>query len=201
MLSRGFTLIEVMISLAVLGLVIMIGLPNLTAWLQNTQIRTAAEAVHAGLQLARAEALKRNATVRFQLVSTLTSACALSTTGKNWVVSLADAAGRCDEPESDAGAQIIQKRSGGEGSPNARVVATGGNSVWFNGLGRVVQLPAAPAAPLTQIDIDNPTNGACKTTAGNEPMRCLRIVVGTGGQIRMCDPAVDPADVTDPRRC
>ena len=192
--ARGFTLVELMITLAVLGMLIMIALPNMGTWLQNTQIRTSAEAMQAGLQLARAEALKRNTTVRFQLVNSLTSGCALTTSGRNWVVSLADPSGLCNMDASDTVApQIIQKRSSAEGSPNAVVTATGGSSVVFNGLGR----PAAGS--LTEINVTNPNNGACKTAAGNEPMRCLRIAVNAGGAVRMCDPAVD--DATDPRKC
>lgn len=197
--SSGFSLIELMITLAVLGMMFMIALPSMGTWLQNTQIRTSADAMQAGLQLARAEALKRNTTVRFQLVDTLTSACAPSATGRSWVVSLADTSGLCNVDASETTApQIIQKRASAEGSPNAVVTATGGSSVWFNGLGRTVQPPTAPAA-LTQINITNPNNGACKTAAGNEPMRCLRITVNAGGTVRMCDPAVD--DATDPRKC
>jgi len=175
-------------------MLIMIALPNMGTWLQNTQIRTSAEAMQAGLQLARAEALKRNTTVRFQLVNSLTSSCALTTSGRNWVVSLADPSGLCNMDASDTVApQIIQKRSSAEGSPNAVVTATGGSSVVFNGLGR----PAAGS--LTEINVTNPNNGACKTAAGNEPMRCLRIAVNAGGAVRMCDPAVN--DATDPRKC
>jgi type IV fimbrial biogenesis protein FimT len=191
--APGFTLIELMITLAVLAIVLMVGLPSMGTWLQNTQIRTSAESMQAGLQLARAEALKRNTTVRFQLVDTMSSACALSATGRNWVVSLSAATGLCNaDPSETAAPQIIQKRSSAEGSPNAVVTADAG-SVAFNGLGR------AAAGSLTQIDVTNPANGACKTPAGNEPMRCLRLSVSAGGQVRMCDPAVD--DATDPRRC
>jgi hypothetical protein len=33
-------------------------------------------------------------------------------------------------------------------------------------------------------------------------MRCLRLTVSNGGEVRMCDPAVDPAIyVNDPRLC
>jgi type IV fimbrial biogenesis protein FimT len=193
MLNRGFSLIELMITLAVLGMMLMIALPNMGAWLQNTQIRTSAEGIYSGLTLARAEALKRNTTVRFQLVNDLTSTCALMNNGRNWVVSIADVTAQCDvEPSPSTAPQIVQKRSSAEGSPNAEVDADA-SSVLFNGLGRV------QAGGITRIDITNPKNGQCKTPSGNESMRCLRINVNAGGQIRMCDPAVDEA--TDPRKC
>jgi type IV fimbrial biogenesis protein FimT len=191
MRASGFTLIEVMITLAVLSLLLMIGLPGMNTWLQNTQIRASAEAIQAGLQLARAEALRRNVSVRFQLVDSLAGGCALANTGTSWVVSLADVTGSCDAAEADDVApQILQKRGGGEGTPNAVVNATAANVV-FNGLGRITGGGAA-----VQIDVTNAA-GNCQTAGG--PMRCLRLNVTTGGQIRMCDPAV--IDNTDPRFC
>jgi type IV fimbrial biogenesis protein FimT len=194
--SAGYTLIELLIGLAVLGIVLMIGLPGLATWMQNTQIRTSAEAVSSGVQLARAEALRRNTSVRFQLVNSLTAACALSNSGASWVISLESAAAKCDVSPSDTTSPMtIQKRAGDDGSPNAVIAAIGGTSpsVIFNGLGRAI------AGSVTQIDITNPTGGACKTAAGNEPMRCLQIRISAGGQVKMCDPAVTAA--TDPRIC
>jgi type IV fimbrial biogenesis protein FimT len=189
----GFSLIELMIGLVVLGIVLMIGLPSLAAWMQNTQIRNSAETINAGLQLARAEALRRNTNVRFQLVDSLAAGCALSSNGRSWVVSLADAVGQCDAtPSETAGPMILQKKDGTEGSPNAAVDAAGQSSVIFTGLGRVNTLSPA----ITSIDITNPNGGAC-VAAG--PMRCLRVTVAPGGQVRLCDPAV--GDATDPRAC
>jgi type IV fimbrial biogenesis protein FimT len=195
MRASGFTLIEVMITLAVLSLLLMIGLPGMNTWLQNTQIRASAEAIQSGLQLARAEALRRNVPVRFQLVDSLAAGCALSAAGTSWVISLADPAGLCDAVEDDAVApQILQKRGGGEGTPNAVVAATA-STILFNGLGR-----ASGGAAAVQIDVrhvTDPLGGNCQTAGG--PMRCLRINISSGGEPRMCDPVVmDPAD---PRRC
>ena len=196
--SAGFTIIELMIGLTVLGIVLMIGLPSLATWVQNTQIRTAAESMQSGLQLARAEALRRNTTVRFQLVSTLTSACALSVTGTSWVVSRADPTGACEQAPTEATTPwIVQKKDGAEGAPNAVITATGGSSVIFNGIGRVVT--SGVPAPISRVDVTNTRGGACKTAGADEPMRCLRVTVSTGGSVRMCDPAV--TDVTDPRSC
>ena len=65
--QRGFTLIEMMIGLAILAITIMLGVPSYTAWIMNTQIRNAAESVLNGMQLARNEAVRRNASVQLAL--------------------------------------------------------------------------------------------------------------------------------------
>jgi type IV fimbrial biogenesis protein FimT len=194
---QGFNLIELMIGIAIMGVLITIGLPNLSTWLQNAQIRTAADGVLSGLNLARAEALRRNAPVRFQFTTTLDAGCALSTTGRNWVVSLADPTAQCNvAPSETAAPQILQAKSSVEGTPNAVITATGGSSVTFNGLGR-----ASGAGQITAVDITNTTGGACQTSDGTAggPMRCLRVQISAGGQTRLCDPAVTSA--TDPRFC
>jgi type IV fimbrial biogenesis protein FimT len=188
--ARGFSLVELLVVVAVLALVVMLGLPNISAWLQNTQIRNAAEGAISGLQLARAEALRRNRPVRFNLVDTLDAGCNLAAAGPNWVVSQADPTANCAvDPSDTVDPFIVQKRSGQEGSPNV-VLAASASSVVFNGLGSV-------AGGALQIDFSNPGGGACQTAAG--PMRCLRVVVSSSGSVRMCDPAV--ADATDPRAC
>lgn len=190
----GMTLIELMVGIAIVAILFALAAPDFRTWIQNTHIRTAAEAIQNGLMLARAEAVRRNTNVRFQLTDTMDNGCALSTTGTNWVLSLQDPTGACATPIADPSdlnppaPGIIQMRAGAEGSRNA-VVAAGQSIILFNGLGRVTPVPAGDIA----IDISNPTGGACvgvglaATPAG--PMRCLRIVVSTGGQVRMCDPA------------
>lgn len=184
--GRGFTLVELMIAIVLLAILLAIGGPSFATWLQNSQVRTMSEALLSGAQLARAEAVRRNALVRFELTTTLDSACALSTSGRNWVISMDGAAGSCASANmADAAAPVaprmIQARPSGDGSPNAAVAASQ-SSIVFNGLGRVTPLPAADIT----MDVTNPNGGACATGGG--PMRCLRVVVTAGGQVRMCDP-------------
>jgi type IV fimbrial biogenesis protein FimT len=187
--SGGFSMIELLITITVLGIVLALGLPNVSAWLQNTQIRNSAEAMSAGLQLARAEALRRNRQVHFYIVDSLDASCSQATAGGNWVVSLVDPSGKCDvAPNDTVDPFIIQKRSGQEGTPNAAVTASASNII-FNGLGN--------ATGNLQLSVSNPTGGACQSAAG--PMRCLQVNVNSSGSVRMCDPAV--TDATDPRRC
>lgn len=191
--QHGTTLVELLIGLAIIAVLFSLGSPAFFSWIQNSQIRTAAEAIQNGLHLARGEAVRRNTSVRFQLTSTVTATCALSTTGGSWVVSQDNPAGACNSTPSDTVApRIIQIRSSAEGSSNA-AVAAGQATIIFNGLGRVTPVPAGDI----DIDITNPTGGAC-ATAATDGMRCLRIRVSTGGQIRMCNPILA---ATDPQGC
>jgi type IV fimbrial biogenesis protein FimT len=186
--QAGMSLIELMIGIVVLAILLALGAPTFFRWTQSSQIRNAAEAIHNGLMLARAEAVRRNTTVRFQFVTTTTSACALSDTGANWVVSLDSPAGACDAAPSDnVVPRIVQVRSAAEGSRNAAVNAGGVSLITFNGTGQ--------ASGAAAINVTNPTGGAC---APGGPMRCMRVTVATGGQIRMCDPA---RAAGDPQGC
>ncbi|MDD5247665.1 MAG: GspH/FimT family pseudopilin [Rhodocyclaceae bacterium] len=171
--QRGVTLVELVIGLAIVGFVMLMGLPSFATWLQNSQIRTAAEAIQNGLQLARTEAVRQNTTVQFALG-----------TGAGWTVGCVNASASCPA--------AIQSRIAAEGTSNAVVTPTAGQTtIVFNGMGRVTPVPAG----TIDIDISNPTGGAC---AAAGPMRCLRVAVSAGGQIRMCDPVLAS---TDPRGC
>ena len=139
--QSGVTLIELMIGLAIVALVLFLGVPSFATFLQNTQIRNAAETTLQGLNLARAEAVRLNAPVRFQLVSDFTSGCALSATSLNWIVSLTDPTGLCNVSPAGGNAslpgaaapQIIEEKAASEGSPNVTVAVTGAPSAIFSG--------------------------------------------------------------------
>jgi type IV fimbrial biogenesis protein FimT len=172
--ERGFTLIEVMISITVLGIILMLGLPSFGSWLQNQQLRAASEGMLNGLQTARAEAIRRNLLV--QIV--------VGPPGTGWSVT-----------EAVSGA-AIQTRVKEEGSPNAVLTVTPNTAttVTFTSLGSVAaNLDASPTAGL--FDISNPAGGSCQPAG---PMRCLRVVVSGGGSLRMCDLNVS---LPDPRAC
>jgi len=111
--AHGFSVIELLVGMILLGVLMAIGIPGFTDYLRNARVRTTAESVLNGLQLARAEAVRRNTTARFQLVTSLDNNCALNVAGPNWVVSVDNAAGLCATAPSDAvPPRIIQIRSG-----------------------------------------------------------------------------------------
>jgi type IV fimbrial biogenesis protein FimT len=166
------TLIEVMIGLAVFGILVMMALPDYTAWIQNTKIRNAAESVQNGLQLARSEAIRRNTDVAFVFGS-----------ASGWSVNVV------------APAATVQSRSSGQGSVGVTVapVPAAATTVTFNSLGRIC-VNADGSAPLTQVDFDVPPS-----VLPAETTRDLRVAVSNGGRIRMCDPNV--TDTSDTRSC
>lgn len=190
--ERGFTLVELMIGLVILAFLLMMGVPAFTTFIQNSKLRSTAETFHAGIQSARAEAVKRNSQVQFILTddagdSSSTQTATASATGRNWLI-------RVQDPTTLL-YTFIEGKSATEGSGQTTTpsVAVSGtvSSVTFNGFG------ATTLGSAATFSFTNPTGGACKSAGG--PMRCLNVVVSVGGQARMCDPAVSAAG--DTRKC
>jgi len=197
--SRGITLVELMIGLAILALLLGLGLPSFNAFLANSKVRNAAEGLQAGLALARSEAMRRNQNVEFVLTNETVdlgtvSTLAPSASGIHWVVRVLDPA--------TANYDLVDSRSGYEGSGQADggigiQVAASDATITFRGLGGTQGLAATAT-----YDFSNPAAGACHTTATPGPIRCLRVQVSVAGLIRMCDPSVDPAtNPGDTRLC
>ena len=133
MYCKGFTLIELLIGMSILALILGLGLPSVSVWMQNTQLRSAAESAQAGLQLARAEAVKRNTFIGFTMAGP----------DSGWSVDV------MNPP------QQLQSRSSVEGSGNAQIATTDATII-FDGLGKT-----SLAADAT-IQVTNPTGGLCK---------------------------------------
>jgi type IV fimbrial biogenesis protein FimT len=200
--ARGVTIIELAVALTIVALLLFAVMPSVGTWIRNTQVRNTASAIAAGLQQARNEAIRRNAAIRFSLVSlpdtrTMSSGCALSNTGVSWVVSVLDPTGNCQYTPSNVAADasdpmIVETHAGGVGGQNVRVCANladgsaAADSVIFNGLGRVQN-----AGSIGIVDINN-------ETLGNDYRR-YRIEIAPGGSVRMCDMAV--TSTTDSRYC
>ncbi|MDP5208464.1 GspH/FimT family protein [Microbulbifer sp. 2205BS26-8] len=60
MTRQGFTLLELLITLTVLSVLLMMGLPSFTQWVHSIRLDTATEALSASVQLARSSAVMRN---------------------------------------------------------------------------------------------------------------------------------------------
>lgn len=186
---RGFSLVELLIAMAIFGILLAYGVPSYSIYMQNSRIRVAAESISTGLQLARSEALKRNAAVSFILTNDA-AAPALNYTpsinGANWVVFFPGGAVAAD--------RFVEGRSGAENGGNA-FVATNNATITFTPLGSTT---LAANAQFNVQDTNTAVVGQnCEASGGR--FRCLAVTVNPGGQIRMCDPQVTA--VADTRRC
>ncbi len=200
-----------MVTLSIVASLYLAAAPSFSEWTQNTRIRTAADSIQNGLALARSEAVHRNTATQFV-------SCGGAFGEPSWDVLAASATATtnvCNGSTATAGWERVQMRPP-QGGQNA-VVATTQTTIGFNGLARqasttdLASATATPSPPVAvDVNVSSPLNGAsCKCPAGtcNYPadityastgkLRCLRISVSPGGQVRMCDPALS----SGPQKC
>lgn len=184
--QQGFTLIELMVGVAIVGVMLLFMIPSMSTWIQGSQIRSATESIQGALQLARAEAVRRNTQVEMVLTSVAGGGVAT-----DWVVRCVTPSASC--PGVAQAQTFIQAKSAGEGSPNATVAVNPAMSaIVFTGTGRISPVPAGNIT----INVGHVTANSCIADGGD--YRCLRLVVTPGGQMRMCDPALV---APNPRAC
>lgn len=184
--SRGISMVEVTIVLAIMAILMSFALDSFQGMIANQRIRTVSDSLRAGLQLARVEALKRNAAVFFDM----------ATLDSSWTIG-------CETPDAndadgdglqDCPAVIRSEPSSAEGGASAiTITPAAGVRATFTALG-LVKRPANQdgTLPISQVDV----------TAPNVPSNVLvplRVLLQTGGLSRVCNPAVTTAG--DTRKC
>jgi type IV fimbrial biogenesis protein FimT len=197
--SRGFTITEVLVAMAIIAIMLGLGVPSITTYIESAKLNSAAQGYLSGVQMARATAIRQNLRTEFVLTDTpvetanLANVLAESANGQNWVV-------RAVDPALPPPAFVlIEAKSANESSANAaqsvQILGTGAPAAFtgivpFNGFGGTAD------ANNYAFALQNPRGGAC-APAG--PMRCPTILVPAGGLARICDPLL--AAATDSRGC
>lgn len=172
--ENGFTLIELMITLSVLGILAAIGIPSFFELLSNNRMTSTTNSISAALQSARSEAIIRKEPVIFCQNNGSGSGCAASigTLAAGWVIGLdSDLNGAIDTngvirvadafPANMAftmtgftGNFVRYNTQGIAASPPTSIRVcdssrTGeiGNNILFNGTGGVSVSPNKPTCP------------------------------------------------------
>lgn len=160
--QQAFTLVELLVTIALLAILLALAVPAFSVLLANAQIRTASQAMFDGLQLARTEAIRRNTRVIFTLANQ-----------SGWTVTV------------EADGSVVQSRPPGEGSLNVGVAVTPATATkaTFDGLGRLLPNTDASAS-IAQLDAD-----VLPSVLPPGKSHPLRVVLSSGGAARLCDPA------------
>jgi type IV fimbrial biogenesis protein FimT len=183
----GFTLIEMMVTITLMSVLTMLAMPSFTTWIANNKVRTVSDSLQNGLRFAQSEALRRSRPIVFSLTNSTAPQTSLTAAanGSNWSINVS---------KSNLDANNVFVQAGVLPDVAASVQIAGPAAVCFNSMGRLV------------ANTDTGVSGASCDTASTVftyditltgADRPLRVLVGLGGQVRMCDPARKLADSPD----
>ena len=192
----GFTLIEALIALAMLGILVAIGMPSMSGWLATSRASASAEFYAEGFKLARAEALKHNSASRILLTANangqmdwqvdLCFPSALKCTDESGAWSSVSAIAGLD-PEGANGFKSVFRAADALPDSGAMALArspAGATDVYFTSLGWI---DSSMAPLLRRIDLA-PAAGH----AGAFPS--ASVVITLAGMATTCDPGVTASD-------
>lgn len=184
---QGFTLVEMLVGLGLTVIFMLMTLPSASAYLTDARIRAAAQTYYSGAQLARAEAVRRNAEVRLLLTDDPSASPPTTSVNALGWVTLAGGLQGVDWSTLE-GTEWVDSKDPKESRTKGLRVAANEAVVQFDGQG---------AASVNQIvKFLGPAADTCYPQG---PRRCLHVVISLGGQVRLCDPGI--SNNGDNRKC
>jgi type IV fimbrial biogenesis protein FimT len=190
---RGFTLVELLVTITLLSLLLALAVPFFTTMIRNTRVRTVSESLMNGIRTAQAEAVRRSRQTVFSLTDQEPGVDSTAVVnGRNWAIHTV--------PLVLNGAEVRQFVQGGALSdiaPDVTITAADA-AICFNSIGRLItnNAPGVAGANCVVNPVQPPTFNINVTGAD----RPLRVLVALGGQVRMCDPA-KALGATTPEGC
>lgn len=177
--QRAFSLIELMVTVAVVAILATVAAPNMQSFLDKNRLVGAAEAIYGQVQMARSEAVKQSANMVMVFA-----------TGDAWCAGFArDDGSDCDctvtDPDSEDGdacavladgVNPVLRRVGGASFPGVSMDDGAPASITINGVRGTTDIVG-----VANIDIQSDLG------------RQLRVEVNALGRARMCSPAGDGA--------
>ena len=82
--AGGFTTIELMVSLAIMGVLAAVAVPSFTPLIEKWRVRQATEYLQSSLYYARSEAIKRGGRVVIQKIPNNTNGCTTASGTRDW---------------------------------------------------------------------------------------------------------------------
>lgn len=162
---RGFSLIELMITLAIFVLLITLAFPMYGVFMGNAQIRNASEAMLDGVRQAQAQALRSNLPTVFTLKP-----------ASGWQITT-------DNPDPPPATLFTRDYFLAEGATRVVIAPTPADTteVTFDGMGRIIANTDA-SNPIRTIDITH------VSLSGTRPLRVIVSNSTSGVGTMLCDP-------------
>lgn len=193
----GFTLIEMIVTITILGLLTALAMPAILGWVRTNKIRTVSDSLQNGLRLAQSEATRRSRQVVFSLTNAKPTSATFTAAanGSNWAITTVAAM------TGEARAFI---ESGVLTDVGSDVQISGPSAICFSAIGRLVANSApGPTSADCTLPTTTPPVHVYNITISNAVSgvdRRLRVTVALGGQVRLCDPDKTLSD-TQPDGC
>jgi type IV fimbrial biogenesis protein FimT len=223
---QGFTLVELLVVMAIMGILLSLGVPAFTSYLANTRLRVAAESFLTGIQTARAEAIRLNSNVEFLLTNSVplpddgsdanfpvlqdpsqtgrfaANKIMWNANGYNWLVRTLPPTLVCDQNAGSDAAKacwFITGKSGAEGG-GRNDSGSSTSIVIDSSMGqpfiRFTPFGGTSLAATAVYKFTNPSAGACVSNNVGA-VRCLSVFVTAGGRARLCDPGLTAAQIAN----
>lgn len=178
---RGFSLIELMVTLSVAALLMVAAVPAMQSWIANSKVRTAAEAFQNAARLSQAEAIRRSRTAVVALTNDAPGLDAKPTDdGQRWFVRV------LERSTQDDGEDSLYLRGGTEPEANG-VTVVGDALTCFNALGQ--QTTIASGDTGLEVGCTKPADSSADKAYvfSRDGARTLKVLIGLGGKVRLCD--------------
>ena len=196
--ARGFTMVELMVTLAIFGIMLAIGVPAMSKWVVQSKASGAGELYSEGFAMARRQAVSHNAESRIVLTPNVNNGqmdwqvdicfpvtgTPCSDTSGTWSTPTTQASG---DPEGANGYTSVFRAA--DALPQSAILVPtllpdGTSTIYFTALGWV---DTSVANRLTRIQLDPAPqySGQIPSTA---------VVVGLAGMASTCNPAVQSPD-------
>lgn len=162
--SRGFTLVELLVALAIAVILLVLAAPTYVAWISDSQVNNAASTLAEGIRFAQAEAIKRNTNVEF------------TAAGGEWHVNV----------QGDSAKLRTAALAAGGANATLTPDPASSTTVTFNAFGQILlQNATTPTDPFTSVGVS--------ATSGR-PLRVLVTNGAGGTGIKVCDPDLSLAN-------
>ena len=167
--NTGFTLIEMIATVAVLAVLVTVGIPSFQETIDKRRLTGAAEQLQADLQYARSEAIKRNGNVFVNFTAS----------GSNWCYGISTTTCNCNTTSCQL--DTVEKEVNQDGFRNISLGVTNmtGNNLNFEPRRGLVSMNNN-AAPIVTGTV---------TLTSSSSSKSLRIDVSRLGRVKLCSPS------------